>query len=584
MTRRRPSLVLPLALAALAMLSAACGATPAPSGLASGSPASAPGGSPAPGGSAVPMGSDVSGNPTAVSSPSAGLDALEAYRATLAISFTGTQGGTSVAWSQTYVLTANRAAGARMLEYRQAGLGSGPAPMPDAEAFDATTAYRVASSDSPCVAVALAPGETATLVEPASLLPKVQVMTAAGDAPAVAGIEASAWIITDQSVATRGESRISGSVTTARSGGLILAYDLSIAGGHDVFDADTEGTYQWTYKLEPLVAGAVAARPAGCPMPLPGFPLMPDAASVVREPGMIAYETKHDVAAVAAFYQQEMPGAGFTSEGNPWAGALGTSMRWTRDGRSFVVAAAIGIPVTVRITEASASGAPHPSPVPQPTTAAQGGTVTVSRSLTQLLGSGDVPSALGSYHVVYHGTSPFWSEDKVALTVTDVTGDVAGHDVHYVVKEKRGLQKASVTEGYHIADKNWAIENGKLVDDSGMAYISWVAWPLDLVVAIGIGSLRTEAAGTEQVDGRPAEVYRLSGGIADDETGMFASFGLPITKTDGMVWVDQATGALVKASIDYTAVVKDADGSHGTANGSFALEISKAGQVQVALP
>jgi hypothetical protein len=263
---------------------------------------------------------------------------------------------------------------------------------------------------------------------------------------------------------------------------------------------------------------------------------------------------------------------------------MGTTMRWTRDGRTFVVAAAIGIPVTVRITEASASGAPNPSPVPQPTTPAQGGTIRVSRSFTLLMGSSQVPSALGSYHAVYHGTSPFWSAGKVAQDVTDVTGDVAGPDGHYLVKEMRGSQKVTVTEGYHVADKNWVLENGKLVSDDGMGYLSWVSWPLDLVVALGIGSLRTEAAGTEQVAGRPAEVYRITGGIADDPTGMFASFGLPITKTDGTVWVDQATGALVKASIDYTTEVKDAEGSHGSATGSFMLEISMAGQVQVTLP
>jgi hypothetical protein len=583
-TRRRPPSVLPLAFAAVVMLSAACGATPAPSGSVPGVNASAPAGSTAPGGSGVPLGPDASGRPDAIPSPAAGLDSLEAYRATLSLSFTGTQGGKSVEWTQTYVLTANRATGARMLEHGQTGLGDGPVPLPAAEGYDATTAYRVVSSGSPCVAATVAAGETTALVEPASLLPRVHAMTTAGDVPAIAGIEASAWTFTDQSVATRGESTISGSATTARSGGLILAYDLSIAGGHDVFDADTEGTYRWTYRLEPLAADAVVARPAGCPAPLPDMPLMPDAANVVRGPGTIAYETRRDVAAVTAFYQQAMPGAGFAADGDPWAGAMGTSMRWTKDGRTFVVAASTAIPVTVRITEALASGAPHPSPVPQPTTVAQGGTVRVSRSLTQLLGSSETPSALGSYHSVYHGTSPFWSTDKVAQDVIDATGDVAGSDVHYVVKEQRGSRKASVTEGYHVADKNWVVENGKLVSDDGMGYLSWVAWPLDLVVAIGIGSLRTEAAGTEQVDGRPAEVYRISGGIADDPTGMFSSFGLPITKTNGTVWVDQATGALVKANIDYTAEVKDADGSHGSATGSFTLDVSKAGQVQVTLP
>jgi hypothetical protein len=259
-------------------------------------------------------------------------------------------------------------------------------------------------------------------------------------------------------------------------------------------------------------------------------------------------------------------------------------MTWLKDGRRLAVTVRAVIPIEVEISEVAGAGAANPTPVPQPTTSGQAAMTRVAQSMTTLIGVDQVPSVLGSYHVVYHGDAPVWIDGKVARDVIDVTGDVAGADVHFVYKEKRGSAKATRVEGYHVADVDRAVEGGKLQDDYGMAYISWVSWPLDLVVAVAVGGFRSEAAGTAPVDGRTAEVYRLSGKASDDPSGMIASMGLPIQAASGTVWVDQATGALLKATMSYTAQVKDIDGVHGTAEGSLTLEVSKAGQVTVKMP
>jgi hypothetical protein len=52
-------------------------------------------------------------------------------------------------------------------------------------------------------------------------------------------------------------------------------------------------------------------------------------------------------------------------------------------------------------------------------------------------------------------------------------------------------------------------------------------------VALGIGSFRTAADGTATIDGRPAEVDRITGTVADDVSGMFASFGFPSPRRTG---------------------------------------------------
>jgi hypothetical protein len=424
-------------------------------------------------------------------------------------------------------------------------------------------------------------------IEPAARLPRIGRMIASGGPQQVAGMEAVAWTFGPDAIGTKGAGSatggVTGSATVASSTGLVLRYDLSLAGGHDVFDADTEGTMTWSYALEPLDPATASPLPADCPLPLPDVPLTADAADVVRYPGYVRYETRQDLDAVTAFYRQAMPAAGFTAEAEPAVGAMGATMAWTKDGRSFQVVATTGTPVSVRITAKAPADAPNPSPAPRPTSAAEAGMVRVARSLTLLLGSDSEPSALGSYHVVSAGDSPYWESGKVRRDVTKVTGDVAGQDVHFVVRETRGTRKTT-TEGYRVGGTDYEVTGGKVRADGGLASIAWLSWPLDAVVGIGIGSLRTEAAGTAEVDGRPAEVYRIKGSVKDDPSGMFASFGLPITSTDGTVWVDQATGALLKADVRYVADVKDADGKHGSSKGSFSVEVTKAGAVTVALP
>jgi hypothetical protein len=581
-----------VALIGAACIAVACGTatpsepavgTPAASGgIAAGSPA--PGTSAAaPGGSSAPAIPDVSGRPDGITAPAAGVDSLPGYRATLTLSFAGTQRGTPVSWSQAYTLTADRSSGLRVLEYSQDGLGDGPAPRPALEAADASTWYTVMEAGDACVASTIGTTGPPRLVEPASLLPGIVAMTAAAGTTSVGGIDAAAWTFSADSVRSKGNPSITGGATVARSGGLVLAYDLSIAGGHDVFDADTEGTYRWVYRLEPREAAAQTSLPADCPRSLPELPLLADARGIDRGPGSLAYETATGIEAAETYYEQAMPKAGFAPDGDPWLNGVGVSSRWTKDGRTFLVGIVDASPVSVRILEAAPTGAVVATPAPKPASSAEAATRRVALALTNLLGSDTQPTALGSYRLVFRGDAPGW-DGKVIRVVTDATGDVAGPDVHFVVREKRGSAKAGKVEGYHVGGVDRAVSGRKLVDDYGMAYLAWVSWPLDAVSAVGIGAMRSEPAGTATIAGRPAEVYRVRGTAADDPTGMLAAFGVPVRTTDGTVWVDQATGALLKADIDYVADVKDGSKTHGTAKGSLTIVVTGVGETRVSMP
>ena len=552
------------------LLTAACGAS-GPSG-APGATAGVTAGASVPG----------PGDSYAITDPAAGLTTLAAYRATLTLSFAGMQAGSASAWSQSYTLTVAKVSGTRVLEYAETGLGAGPAAYPAMEAFIGEAAYSRQGPGDTCTAGAIQTSVSGSqLAEPASLLPKVRSMSTAGGTETIAGVEVRRSTFDAAAIMTGTTAQAQGSVAVATETGVLLAFDLKLTGGHDVFDADTDGTMTWAYALTPLDP-AVVALPADCPPPLPAIPVPGDAANVLHFSSYLSYETKLNAEAVAAFYATAMPAAGFTQDGDTWVGAMGATMGWSKDGQAVQVIVTGGIPTTVQVTPKASAGEAGPTPVPQPTTAAVSAMLRVTRCLTLLLGSDREATALGSYHLVYNADGPYWANAAVKRETSAVTGDVAGHDVHFEVRTT-GRYPSDVA-GYRIGGVDYAVEKGSPVRDSGMAYIAWVSWPLDAIQAIGFGSLKAEAAGTATISGRTAEVYTIKGSIADDPTGSLGSLGLPITAADGTVWVDQATGALLKADVSYTSNMKDIDGTHGAATGSFTLEVSRVGVVTVALP
>jgi hypothetical protein len=60
---------------------------------------------------------------------------------------------------------------------------------------------------------------------------------------------------------------------------------------------------------------------------------------------------------------------------------------------------------------------------------------------------------------------------------------------------------------------------------------------------------------------------------------------LPIASVSGKIWVDQQTGALLKAVLDYQAEVTDSSGNdQGSGSGHVEITVTQVGNVTVALP
>jgi hypothetical protein len=61
--------------------------------------------------------------------------------------------------------------------------------------------------------------------------------------------------------------------------------------------------------------------------------------------------------------------------------------------------------------------------------------------------------------------------------------------------------------------------------------------------------------------------------------------GPQVTSVSGKVWVDQQTGTLIKALLDYKAEVSDSGGNpQGTGSGHLEIIVTQVGKATVSVP
>ena len=517
----------------------------------------------------------------ALQNPAQGLEGLKAYRATLAVRFEGTP----QSWSQNYDLSADTARKLRGLGYTETGL-EGPAQLPWWEATLGDVHYLRAQEGQPCAASFLPTDNRATpLIEPAAVLPPLKALAAAGGAQDIDGIAAQAYDVIPGEAPGQSSAKVSGKAWIAAAGGYVIKYQLSLKGGEDVFGTGQSGTMTWDYQVQAVDPSNDALLPVDCPLPLPPkVPLADDASEILRMPGLTSYQTAKSLDDAAAFYLEAMESAGFTPQGE---GSLGTThaiLRYLTDGSQVVIRLSAGEKTQVDISREGSQAANAPIRLPTPTVdaataASTNATLRVSSALNLLAGSDQTPSVFQSYHLETKNQAPAWVDGKAGQKTEAYSAEVAGKNVHFTYSSER-----YTNEYYLIGAAEYEVKDGKVADSMGAA-VSWAFWPLNPVIVLGIGSLKVEAAGTEALEGRTAEIYILKGTLADDPTGMFASFGLPVTQNAGKAWIDSQTGALLKLVSDYRADIKDSDGIVlGQGSGHLELTVTKINQVSVALP
>ena len=264
------------------------------------------------------------------------------------------------------------------------------------------------------------------------------------------------------------------------------------------------------------------------------------------------------------------PGAEATPEGGESSlSAIGTAMAAT------LQAAAGALPATP----------PAPGATGAPGQASGDAAIRVTDSLSVLLGDQAGAETLPSFHLEVKHLSPAMSNGAVAQNEEAISADVQGANIHYTHTTTPPGGTPTSTEAYIIGEKNYVVKDGKASPDLGLTAVTWSTWPISPELILGLSSLKTTPAGSETIEGRPADVFTVGGSSSDDPTGLLAAAGVPVSGVKGQVWVDQATGALLKAVIDYTAPPANApSGSKTTGPGHLEITVTQVGQVTVKDP
>jgi hypothetical protein len=189
--------------------------------------------------------------------------------------------------------------------------------------------------------------------------------------------------------------------------------------------------------------------------------------------------------------------------------------------------------------------------------------------------------------VVSNLATPALSDDKTSVLIkkSKTEADVQGSSVHLF----RTLADATQSsEGYIIGDKEYKIVDKTPQEMMGQIALGWSFWHLEATFPYSANAAIATKTGTDTFEGRPVNVFTVDTSKIDPAVlESYQTMGMfPINSSKGTIWIDQQTGALVMANIDYELQVKnlDSDKLVGTGNGHVDISISKIGQVTVKAP
>ncbi len=293
--------------------------------------------------------------------PGVGLADLASYKATLTLSFAGTQDGKTQQWSKTYIMLTTKDPAARQLTIDKSGDNSDPVPVFMAEAGGA--AYERRGTNA-CNATVIDPGNSLGVqMEPAGFLAGVRGAEAA-DSETVNTVAADHYTFDERAFAQLGIAKSTGGMWVATDGGYIVKYILTTQGDANYFGEGIEGTLTWDYELTGVNQPVVFDLPADCPAGMVNAPQLPDVSNVQNVPGLLTYDTSSSLSDAAAFYQKEIPPLGWTLLGDPATNDTTALLDFTKGDQTMTVIITAGDAGTKVLIELGSSQAPVPTATP----------------------------------------------------------------------------------------------------------------------------------------------------------------------------------------------------------------------------
>jgi hypothetical protein len=275
--------------------------------------------------------------------PMAGLSDLSSYTATLTLAFDGTNAGQPSTWSKTYVMLGTKDPAAHLLSIEKTGDLSDLDAVFMAE-MDGADYERI--GDGSCLANAVAEGGSLTSqMEPAGFLPGVIGADAAGS-ETVNDVAADHYTFDERAMGELGLAQSRGEVWVASEGGYVVKYLLATTGNADYFGEEIEGTLTWAYELTGVNQPLTPVLPPDCPAGMVDAPRLPDALIVLNMPSVLSYKTSSSPAEAAAFYQQQLPAAGWEPFSEPAVTDTTALLRFREAGQTLSVTVTVDVGVT----------------------------------------------------------------------------------------------------------------------------------------------------------------------------------------------------------------------------------------------
>jgi len=257
-----------------------------------------------------------------------GLANLSSYRADLTITFDGTRDGIAEKWSKTYTMLATDNPLARQWTIEKSGSTPNSESVFMAEMAGLDYERR---GEEACIATAIQEGNLlADHFELAELLHFV-LGAEPSRSETVNDIAADHYTFDQRALDEEGLSESTGELWVASEGGYLVRYMLTRKANADYFGEGIEGTLTLDYNLTQPNQPFTIILPEDCPPGLVDAPMLPDASHVENLGGMLSYTSTSNLTDAVAFYQEQIPGLGWQSQGDAVITDAAALFAYTKD-------------------------------------------------------------------------------------------------------------------------------------------------------------------------------------------------------------------------------------------------------------
>ena len=152
---------------------------------------------------------------------------------------------------------------------------------------------------------------------------------------AVNGVQAKHYKYDEKAAGLAGFGKVSGEIWVAVDGGFVVKDMMSWQGAAGFFGGNSEaqGDGTWTWELSDVDQPVSIEAPANCGGAANDMPIMADATGKSSFGDVITYKSASTLDDVMAFYQAEMPAAGWSAEGEPQVSDEFATFGFAKDGQ-----------------------------------------------------------------------------------------------------------------------------------------------------------------------------------------------------------------------------------------------------------